>query len=140
MNTSDRVDRAFGERLRRLRLSHGLTQTQLAERAGVGKRSVEDYERGHVPRKAVPALADALGVTPHFLMHGIDPLEVRVEAVINGLRAVEERLDELERLLADASTAQRRIWFSVDATLRLLLAQFASNELLDQLPEPPSLD
>src|ERR687885_215106 len=36
----------FGALLRRHRLAAGLTQEQLAERAGLGARSVQDLERG----------------------------------------------------------------------------------------------
>src|SRR5579863_10624291 len=37
---------SFGERLWRLRLAAGLTQEDLAERAGVSARSISDFERG----------------------------------------------------------------------------------------------
>jgi transcriptional regulator with XRE-family HTH domain len=134
------TDPAFAERLRLLRAARGLTQAELAEKAGVGRRSIEEYERGKLPRKAGPALARALDVTPDLLLRGADPLDVRMEAVARGLYAVEQRLDSLERLLAEAAAANRRIWYSVDATLRLMLAHVASPELLERLPEPPTLD
>ncbi len=54
---------AFGDVLRRYRLLAGLTQEELAERAGVSERSINGMERGvqHVPRKdTVRLLADAL--------------------------------------------------------------------------------
>ncbi|HEX5504123.1 MAG TPA: helix-turn-helix domain-containing protein [Thermomicrobiales bacterium] len=55
----------FGDRLRRLRAAAGLTQEELAERAGVSARSISDFERGvpHTPRRDTLALlADALGL------------------------------------------------------------------------------
>jgi transcriptional regulator with XRE-family HTH domain len=59
-----RADR-FGARLRALREAAGLTQAQLAEKAGLHAQGVVKLERGE--RKpaweTVLALADALGVT-----------------------------------------------------------------------------
>jgi tetratricopeptide (TPR) repeat protein/transcriptional regulator with XRE-family HTH domain len=58
---------AFGELLRRYRKAAGLTQEELAERAGLSARGISDLERGikAVPRKdTVQMLADALRLTP----------------------------------------------------------------------------
>jgi predicted ATPase/DNA-binding XRE family transcriptional regulator len=55
----------FAERLRRHRLAAGLTQEDLAERAGLSARGVQDLERGArmAPRaETVRMLADALGL------------------------------------------------------------------------------
>ncbi len=57
---------AFGHRLKRLRASEGLTQEELAERAGVSARLVSDLERGAIqrPRRdTVRMLADGLRLT-----------------------------------------------------------------------------
>ena len=56
---------AFGERLRAYRLQAGLTQQELAERSGVGLRTVRDLERGRVGRpraRSVELLVEALGL------------------------------------------------------------------------------
>ena len=57
----------FGAVLRRLRLEAGLTQEELAERAGLSARGVSDLERG-VRRRPHPdtarRLADALALAP----------------------------------------------------------------------------
>jgi transcriptional regulator with XRE-family HTH domain len=45
--TDDVVLAELGERLARLRIGRGLTQAQLADEAGVGKRTVERAEAGH---------------------------------------------------------------------------------------------
>ncbi len=58
---------AFGTLLRRHRIAAGLTQEELAERAGVSARSIGDMERGviHTPRKdTVTRLAAALALSP----------------------------------------------------------------------------
>src|SRR5260370_19184449 len=56
---------AFGTLLRRARRAAGLTQEEMAERAGVGVRTISDLERGvsHTPHTdTVARLAKALGV------------------------------------------------------------------------------
>lgn len=56
---------AFGTLLRRYRLAAGLTQEELAERAGISRRSLGDMERGvvHAPRKdTVRLLTEALAL------------------------------------------------------------------------------
>src|SRR5262245_42597577 len=56
---------SFGEVLRRVRFEAGLTQEDLAERAGLSARGVQDLERG-LRRSPYPAttrrLAEALGL------------------------------------------------------------------------------
>jgi predicted ATPase/class 3 adenylate cyclase len=55
----------FGDLLRRHRLAAGLTQEELAERAGLSRRGIADLERGvrQSPRKETAALlAEALGL------------------------------------------------------------------------------
>jgi transcriptional regulator with XRE-family HTH domain len=57
----------FGTLLRRHRRAAGLTQEALAERAGLGTRSIQHLEHGdaHVPRPdTVRLLAEALGLAP----------------------------------------------------------------------------
>ncbi len=56
----------FGDLLRQHRLAAGLTQEELAERAGLSRRGISDLERtarSHPYRETVRALADALDLT-----------------------------------------------------------------------------
>src|SRR5262245_31732354 len=56
----------FGELLRDHRRAAGLTQEELAERAGISPRSISGLERGdaHIPRRdTVALLARALGLS-----------------------------------------------------------------------------
>jgi tetratricopeptide (TPR) repeat protein/DNA-binding XRE family transcriptional regulator len=58
---------AFGTLLRRFRIAAGLTQEELAERAGISRRSLGDMERGvhHTPRKdTLTLLMEALALAP----------------------------------------------------------------------------
>jgi predicted ATPase/class 3 adenylate cyclase/DNA-binding XRE family transcriptional regulator len=59
-------DVPFGDLLRQLRKAAGLTQAELAERAGLSERGLNDLERGArlTPRRdTIALLADALGLT-----------------------------------------------------------------------------
>jgi transcriptional regulator with XRE-family HTH domain len=55
---------AFAELIQKLREQAGLSQSQLAKRAGVPVRSIQNWEQGHRrPRpQALLPLAEALGV------------------------------------------------------------------------------
>jgi tetratricopeptide (TPR) repeat protein/transcriptional regulator with XRE-family HTH domain len=58
-------DQTFGRLLREHRLAAGLTQEQLAERSGLGIRTIRDLERGRVSRPhrdSITLLATALGL------------------------------------------------------------------------------
>ena len=64
--TANRASLSFGELLREHRRAAGLTQEEMAERAGISPRSVSELERGgpHAPRRdTVALLARALGLT-----------------------------------------------------------------------------
>src|SRR5678816_1469442 len=57
---------SFADLLRQHRLAAGLTQEELAERAGVSRRGISDLERtarSRPYRETVRVLADALGLT-----------------------------------------------------------------------------
>ena len=67
MAVSDGADACFGNLLRRLRRAAGLSQEELAERAGLSARGISDLERGaHATpqRVTVQLLARALGLAP----------------------------------------------------------------------------
>jgi len=56
----------FGARLRELRVAAGLTQQQLADKAGVSQRGLAQWETGRRKEPGwnqIQALADALGVS-----------------------------------------------------------------------------
>src|SRR5690349_12341559 len=60
----------LGARIRELRYRRGLTQAQLAYKAGVGEKTLKRLEGGHTdtPRpETLAALAGALGVAPETL-------------------------------------------------------------------------
>src|SRR4051794_11686872 len=66
----------FGERLRRLRISAGLTQEALAARAGLSDQAIGTLEQGQRRRpypNTVRALADALGPAANERDRFLDP-------------------------------------------------------------------
>ena len=86
-DTTDEVLKAIGERVCQQRLSRGLTQDELAKRAGISKRSLERLERAESnPRlSAFVAVCQVLG-----LACGFDALVPSVElgpvALAEGVR------------------------------------------------------
>ncbi len=62
---------AVGARLRELRLSKGLTQTQLGVRSGSNQATIQKIENGHSTRpRNVVELAVVLEVNPAWLIFG----------------------------------------------------------------------
>lgn len=60
----------FGDILQRLRMEAGLSQADLAEKAGLSARSIQNWEQGHRAPRARPlmSLASALGVSVETLL------------------------------------------------------------------------
>ncbi len=65
---------SFGKRLKFLRLSQGLKQTDLAEMSGVSQANISIYENGRerLFAKQLHDLARALGVSMEFLYAGVE--------------------------------------------------------------------
>ena len=60
-----------GERIKQLRLQHGLTQEELGARLGVQRAAVQKYEKGtvkNIKRDALLRLAEVLETTPEYLL------------------------------------------------------------------------
>jgi transcriptional regulator with XRE-family HTH domain len=77
MQHKDRAVPVFdmGDRLRKARDAAGLTQTELADALGIGRRSVSRYEDGHQTPKRwiVMAWAEVTGVPFEWLATGECP-------------------------------------------------------------------
>ena len=61
----------FKERLKEKRIEAGLTQVELAKKAGVTARTIQNYELGSrkpVHMEVVQKIADALGTTTEYLL------------------------------------------------------------------------
>ena len=68
----------FAERIRELRLEHGLTQEAVGEIIGVKRYAVYSYEKGRAcpEMKGLVALADYFGVSMDYLAGRTDKREV----------------------------------------------------------------
>ena len=66
------VPEVIGEKLKRLRLEEGITQAQLARRAGLTRRTLSHIERNVTEphRSTRRMLSEALGVPPDELAEG----------------------------------------------------------------------
>ena len=59
---------AFAQRIKTLRLTKGLTQTELGEKLGMAYMAVFNWESGRLPRpNKLPKIARILGVEPEEL-------------------------------------------------------------------------
>lgn len=66
----------MGERIRRARISKGLTQQELGELVGVQKSAIAKYESGRVANiktEVMTKLSRALDITQYELISGIPP-------------------------------------------------------------------
>ncbi len=59
-NASTAIAEEFGERLKRTRLNRDMTQSEVAERAGVSRLAVLNAEKGDVRLKVLVAILSAL--------------------------------------------------------------------------------
>lgn len=67
----------ISERMKKRRLSLGLTQQKLALLAGVKQQTIQRIESGssHRPRHLIE-IAEALNCSPKWLLHGTSEVEV----------------------------------------------------------------
>ena len=102
----------LGQRIRDLRMSKGLTQAQLAKRAGVSQPTIHSYERN--PKTAHRAavlfkIAAALEVSPEFLEHGRGPV---------GLEELPHTTTQLVAIFGELTEDQRALLLSVARSLK----------------------
>jgi tetratricopeptide (TPR) repeat protein len=131
-------DPGLGERVRRLRNAHGLTQTELAE-TRVSKEYISQIETGKTrpTSKTLEWLAERLGVDTHYLVDGVSDRDHREhEAVVaQAEEAVEEkRYRDAVDLIAGLSRAPG----SPELRLRALFAESWARMYLGELK--PALD
>ena len=94
-----------GSRIRALRESRGMTQRQLAERAGCTDAAIRNYEAGRRALKgsALDAIAGALGVAPEALMPvgggrlAVAPGAEKAPKLAAAIKAWESQVDALDR-------------------------------------------
>ena len=60
----------MGDRIHQLRKNHNMTQSELANRLGVGRSAVLKYEKGEVkniPHETIAKIAMIFGVSPAYI-------------------------------------------------------------------------
>ena len=87
------ISDSLGDRIRRLRLERGWTQTQLAEKAGCTKRAIIYYEKDgkYPPAPTLAAMAGAFGMNLESLMAPEEPEVHRDRDEPNLLESPEDR-------------------------------------------------
>lgn len=96
---------AFSEKLKEKRAAAGITQTELAKRAGVTARTIQNYELG--TRKpgnmvVVQRIADALGTTTEYLLSSGEALvvEAHERGGARAARDINELVSEVTGMFA----------------------------------------
>ena len=101
----------FGEKLHNIRISKNLSQEELAERTGISRRSIQNYESGKMlpkKRETYAVLAEALGVEEPVLQYGSTAMRQAMDLVADvkalwaGGEMEEEDMDEIMRALQEA--------------------------------------
>lgn len=95
----------FKDRLREARLQKGMSQAELARRAEVTERTIQNYELGsRKPRNMEVAqkLSDALGISVEYLLGGTDTHVVAAydRGGASAARDVENLISEISGLFA----------------------------------------
>jgi transcriptional regulator with XRE-family HTH domain len=131
-------DPGLGDRVRRLRNAHGLTQSELAE-ARVSKEYISQIETGKTrpTSQTLEWLAERLGVDTHFLVDGVSDSEHREhEAIV--CQAEEAVLEKRYRDAVDLVGVLGRAPSSPELHLRALFAESWAQMYLGELS--PALD
>lgn len=96
----------IGERIKALRESNKMTQTDLAERIGTTKQNVYKYENGiitNIPSDKIEQIAKLFDVSPAYIMGWTEksaPIKHDRNAVINRINSLSD--DQFEKFAAKA--------------------------------------
>ena len=94
----------FAEKLKNIRVSKGWSQEELAEKSGISRRTIQNYESGNIlpkKRSAYTVLANTLGVEENVL------LDSNIDFV---LRANEQYGDSAMRQAMDLVADVKALW------------------------------
>lgn len=108
----------LGDRIKQRRKELGLSQSGLADKVGISYAQIGRYETkdAQPPAKTLTAIADALNVSPDFLIYGNVDEKAKAKLtdpeLINQFKAIEE-MDEDDRnvvkKLIDAFITKKRV-------------------------------
>lgn len=94
----------IAQRLRECRHGMKLTQKDVAERIGVRRRAVYEWESGQrLPRSSLPALAALYGVSPTWLLTGVESTSAELRALRLEVEGLQSQLTSLAAQVAAAT-------------------------------------
>lgn len=104
----------FKDRLKEKRLEAGLTQVELAGKAGVTTRTIQNYELGNrkpANMEVIQRIADALNTTTEYLLgsNGAYVVEAQERGGAKAARDIEELVSEVTGLFAGGELSEEAI-------------------------------
>lgn len=104
----------FKDRLRDKRTEAGLTQVELAQKAGVTARTVQNYELGTrkpANMETVQKIADALGTTTQYLLgsSGNYVVEAQEKGGAKAARDIDELVSEVTGMFAGGKLSEEAL-------------------------------
>ena len=104
----------FNDRLKEKRLEAGLTQVELAGKAGVTTRTIQNYELGNrkpANMEVIQRIADALNTTTEYLLgsSGAYVVEAQERGGAKAARDIEELVSEVTGLFAGGELSEEAI-------------------------------
>lgn len=104
----------FKERLKKKRMEAGLTQVQLAEKAGVTARTIQNYELGNRKpsnMEVIQKIADALNTTTEYLLgsSGTYVVEAHEKGGSKAARDIEQLVSEVTGLFAGGELSEESL-------------------------------
>lgn len=123
----------FGEKLRKYRTEKGLTQAELAKAAGLGLKTITNYESGATypkSREVYKTLANILGVDADHLHNENDDFmsDVTAQYGSRGAKQAKELLEEVTGLFAGGEMADEDMREMVDAIQEAYLIAKKNNK------------
>ena len=111
----------FRDRLKEKRLAAGMTQAELAEKAGVSARTIQNYEMGtRKPRnlEVIQKIAEVLQTTPDYLLgsSGTYVVAAQEKGGAKAARDIEALVSEVTGLFAGGELSEE----SMDGAIRAL--------------------
>ncbi|MGN1025834.1 MAG: helix-turn-helix domain-containing protein [Faecousia sp.] len=111
----------FRDRLKEKRLAAGMTQAELAEKAGVSARTIQNYEMGtRKPRnlEVIQKIAEALRTTPDYLLgsSGAYVVVAQEKGGAKAARDIEALVSEVTGLFAGGELSEA----SMDGAIKAL--------------------
>ena len=104
----------FKERLKEKRMEAGWTQVQLAEKAGVTARTIQNYELGNRKpsnMEVIQKIADALNTTTEYLLgsSGTYVVEAHEKGGSKAARDIEQLVSEVTGLFAGGELSEESL-------------------------------